>query len=74
MELPTRKHLRLLFFSIEVNLVLWITVAGAVWHSSAETIIIMKYATTVGFVVAALLQHWAYYNLYKRAVKQTADH
>jgi hypothetical protein len=72
MEPLTRRQLKLLFFSIEVNLALWLGVVGAAWFFPAEDI--MKYTATTGCIVAALLQHWAYYNLYKRAVKQTADH
>ena len=59
------RQLKGLFFTIEVNLVLWIIVATTVWESSAERWV--KVAATGGCIIAALLQHWAYYNLYKRA-------
>jgi hypothetical protein len=61
----TKKQLRYLFVTIEINLILWFGVAGTVWGSSAE--LFVKLTTTAGVIVAALLQHWAYYNLYKRA-------
>jgi len=59
------RQLKGLFYTIEVNLVLWIAVAWTVWESSAQRS--AKLATVGGFIIAALLQHWAYYNLYKRA-------
>ena len=61
----SRKQLRGLFSVIEINLFLWLVVAGTVWQSSAENSV--KYLTAVGFVVAAVLQHWAYYKLYRKA-------
>lgn len=61
------RQLKGLFFTIEVNLVLWIAVAWAVWESSAERP--TKLAAAAGCIIAALLQHWAYYSLYKRAKK-----
>jgi hypothetical protein len=57
--------MRGLFYAIEINLLLWLIVAGRIWESGidAET----KYMVTTGFVVSALLQHWAYYGLLKQA-------
>ena len=63
-DLPP-KQLKGLFFAIEVNLVLWIIVAGTVYQSSAE--LFAKVATVAGFLLATILQHWAYYHLYRRA-------
>ena len=57
--------MRNLFAVIEVNVLLWLIVCGAVWSSSVERNV--KYIAAAGMVISALLQHWAYYNLYRRA-------
>jgi len=62
----TSKQLRGLFFAIEVNLLLWLVVCGALWLSSSVEEF-TKHVATGGMIAAALLQHWAYYGLYKRA-------
>jgi hypothetical protein len=62
----TPRQLRGLFTAIEVNLLLWLTVCGALW-SSASVEDHVKYFATAGMIVAAGLQHWAYYNLYRKA-------
>ncbi len=61
----TTKQMRNLFAVIEVNVLLWLIVCGAVWSSSVERNV--KYIAAAGMVISALLQHWAYYNLYRRA-------
>jgi len=61
----TPRQLRGLFLVIEINVLLWLLVCVAVWHSGVEQNI--KYCATVGMVIAAVLQHWAYYNLFKKA-------
>lgn len=61
----TTKQMKRLFTVIEVNLVLWWIVCGAVWTSSISTH--AKYFTGAGMIISALLQHWAYYNIYKKA-------
>jgi hypothetical protein len=60
----TTKQMRNLFAVIEVNVLLWLVVCGAVWSSSVaqET----KVFAGAGMVISALLQHWAYYNLYRK--------
>jgi len=50
--------LKRLFFTIEVNLLLWI--AAAIAAKGAPVVL-------VGLVLAAVLQHWAYYDLYRHA-------
>jgi len=56
--------LRGLFWTIEINLVLWIAVlASIILSKGAEPS--LKYIAGAGAVFAALMQHWAYYNLYK---------
>ena len=61
----TRNQFRLLFFSIEINLILWLVVNGFTWMQ--QDLSVIKTWTTVGFIGSALLQHWAYYRLYKKA-------
>jgi len=60
----TIKQMRNLFTVIEVNVLLWLVVCGAVWTSSAEQK--TKIVAVAGMVISALLQHWAYYNLYRK--------
>lgn len=52
---------RNLFLTIEVNLILWLVAA---FRTSWDGWVIF------GLVVAALLQHWAYYSLIKRKSDQ----
>jgi hypothetical protein len=57
------KQIRSFFYAIEVNLILWIAVLILVWRSDAG--LLTKQVTTFGFIIAAVIQHLAYYNLYK---------
>jgi len=52
----TRKQLRGLFIAIEVNLLLWLSVCGALLHSVSVDHSV-KYFAIAGMIVAALLQH-----------------
>ncbi|HRT30755.1 MAG TPA: hypothetical protein P5527_13255 [Kiritimatiellia bacterium] len=62
----TTKQLKRLFVLIEINVLMWLSVCGAIWSSpSVESHV--KYFATVGTIIAALLHHWAYHNIYKRA-------
>jgi hypothetical protein len=56
--------LKRLFYTIEVNLLLWI---AAAFVTKGAFVVIL------GFVLAAVLQHWAYYDLYKRASHQPGE-
>ena len=67
MEQITSRQIRGVFYAIEVNLLLWIAVVVSVWRSSAGPF--TRQVATAGFVVSAILQHWAYYRLYKKARK-----
>lgn len=60
----TPKQIRSFFYAIEINLIFWIAVLVLVWRSGADSL--TKQITTLGFIVAAILQHVAYYNLYKK--------
>ena len=59
-----------LYMAIEVNLLLWLAVCGLIWTSACNNKDYVKYAVTGGAIVAAIIQHWAYYNL-RRNIKRT---
>lgn len=59
-----RKQLRSFFYAIEINLLFWIAVLILVWRSPAD--LTTQMVTTFGFIAAAVLQHWAYYHMYKK--------
>ncbi len=65
----TPKKMKKLFMTIEVNLVIWLLLCGALWSSATVSPQIKQWAS-FGMFVAALLQHWAYYDLYKTAKEQ----
>ncbi len=58
------KTLKKMFLAVEVNLILWLVVFGAA--KSNNGLVDVK-LVTVGFVFAAVIQHWAYYACYKKA-------
>jgi hypothetical protein len=60
----TPKGIRSFFYAIEINLLFWIAVLIMVWRSAAD--LRTQMITTFGFIAAAVIQHWAYYNLYKK--------
>lgn len=66
MKALSARQLKGLFWAIEINLLIWMAASGWIWWTPAVPRHI-KYIVTAGLIVAALLQHWAYYNLYKRA-------
>ena len=59
------------FWLLEVNLVLWIFVGGYFIPKDIKPddfefeFEFTTYLALVGFLLAAGLQHWAYYNIYK---------
>lgn len=61
-----RRTLKLLFWTIEINLILWVVALGAVF-STNEHGRAAKSVVAVGVIFAILAQHWAYYAVYKRA-------
>ena len=61
----TPRQLRGLFVVIEINVLLWLCVCGAIWQSGVEPKI--RHLAVAGMVYAVLLQHWAYYKLFKKA-------
>jgi hypothetical protein len=60
----SKTQLKCLFYAIEINLLIWLAVTGAVVMSSADPIV--KQMTGAGAIIAAVIQHWAYYNIYKK--------
>ncbi len=68
MDKLTTRQMKNLFTVIEVNLILWLIVCGSVWSSSVESHV--KYFAGAGMIISAFLQHWAYYNIYKKTKKQ----
>ncbi len=62
-----KSSLRKLYWAIEINCLLW---GGAlVWVILSEPGIFVKRAVFAGFAVSALLQHRAYYNIYKKHLR-----
>ena len=62
----TPGKIKKLFLTIEINLVICLVLCGMIWTSPSVAPQIKHYAT-IGMIIAALLQHWAYYDLYKKA-------
>ena len=67
-----RRTLKFMFFAVEVNLVLWLVLAGAAMRDQlgAEPAVKMadiRWVAYVGVGFAIIVQHWAYYALYLRA-------
>ncbi len=60
-----RRSLKLLFFAIEVNLLLWLAAAGTAWSEPVGRAAVMP--IIVGTAFAAIVQHWAYYAVYRKA-------
>ena len=59
-----------MFWFSEFNLILWICMFGFFFRDdfiTPEFVATAKYTSIVGFILAALLQHWAYHNIYKPA-------
>ena len=58
--------MKLMFYSIEVNLLLWLAVCGMLWSDSSSNKS-LTYVATFGCAVATLVQHWAYHRIYKKS-------
>lgn len=61
----TPKQLKRLFMAVEVNFMLWIGIAYSVCKPGPGAN--GHYVAIMGCIFAIGLQHWGYYNLYKRA-------
>jgi hypothetical protein len=74
-----KRKLRIMFLVTELNLLLWLAIFGMAasniddqeqaswWTATAEIQISL---VLVGVVFAAVVQHWAYYALYKEATRK----
>lgn len=62
--------MKMLFFAIELNLVMWVVVLGILF-SKVPHVDAAKMIAFIGFCLAALIQHWAYYNIWKKARAKT---
>lgn len=51
---------RLLYWTVEINLLLWLAVAGATLFGNAG---VARYVAIAGVTFSAVFQHWAYYNV-----------
>ncbi len=58
--------MKLMFYSIEINLLLWLAVCGSLWSGMPQSKSI-AYLATIGCAVAAVVQHWAYHRNYKKS-------
>ena len=63
-----RKKLKGLFWTIEINLVIWLIVLGRIIETNIDSI--TRGFVIAGFSLAAILQHLAYYNIYKAQKKE----
>jgi hypothetical protein len=68
-SLLMNKKLKRMFWTIEINAVLWFLMFGFIGRTNVEFKI--KAFAFVGLVVAAVLQHLAYCDVYKK-IKETA--
>ena len=55
----------MMFFSIELNLILWLAVVGILLADPPD-VGAAKTTTIIGCVLAAVVQHWAFYNIRKK--------
>ncbi len=58
--------MKLMFYTIEINLLLWLSVCGMLWSDPSQNKSV-TYTATLGFALAALFQHVAYHRIYKRS-------
>ncbi|MBU0638820.1 MAG: hypothetical protein KKB50_08145 [Planctomycetes bacterium] len=61
-----KRTLRIMFLVVELNLVFWLVI----WAMTHGSLASMKSVNTIAFVglaFAAIVQHWAYYAVYKEA-------
>lgn len=57
------KSIGLLYWTIEINLICWVATLGALISGTERGMAVGM--ALAGFVLAAALQHWAYYHLRK---------
>ncbi|GJM23861.1 MAG: hypothetical protein DHS20C16_02760 [Phycisphaerae bacterium] len=57
--------MKFMFYTIEVNLLLWLGVCGMLWTDPSQNKNV-TYLATLGCALAALFQHFAYHRIYKK--------
>lgn len=57
--------MKAMFFAIEINLILWLALLGATISPLAESPHTRWILPVIGAGLTAVLQHWAYYRLYR---------
>ena len=65
--------LRILFVAIEINLILWLVGLGILLASDAVSALAKKWVV-VGTLFAAVIQHWAFYAVYRTANRLSESH
>ena len=66
-----RNKLRLLYWSIEINLILWLLTV--VMFFSMKMVEEARYFAVAGLIFAAVVQHWAFYYLRREYLKDPSD-
>ena len=61
-----KRTMRLMFFAVEGNLLLWLAMLGMLLEAADQDQSV-KTMVVVGTAFAAIVQHWAYYAVYKKA-------
>ncbi len=70
-----KRTLRVMFLTVEINLLLWLVVAGAALargHVSGESwldiaVPVNRLLIFIGLGFSMIIQHWAYYAVYRKA-------
>ena len=76
-----KKKSATLYWALVLNLFLWLGTAKIIVGSgrslydlnSSDTITVVKFTSIAGCIVAAFLQHWAYYKIYKPSREQAKE-
>ena len=54
-------RLRVAFWIIEINLLLWLSVSGCIFLDTSNQVV--KWTAGIGLTFALLTQHWSFYHL-----------
>jgi len=55
----------MMFLAIEINLVLWLAVVASLFANPSDASL-ARTAAVAGCALAAVFQHWGYYNIRKK--------
>ena len=64
-----KRKLWIMFMTVEVNLILWLAVCGNAWTNNQRVDTALLW---VGLAFSIVVQHWAYYSIYKAAKQEDA--